>query len=180
MRSAPFLEILNFFDLRKTFRSRLHWILVRLNLTSNFPFVLHNAMKLLFLIKNYLLTGHLILTWVPKKTVAAPPILRVTFRYTFTQSDWFYNFTAVMFLTLFFFGSCWMYVVLLAAMGGLWSSGSHGFALHGFFSWGLMLGQSSGRLSTLCSWAIICLHSTRRSFTPVPQCLKWKDFAQIS
>lgn len=83
--------------------------------------------------------------------------------------------------TLFFFGSCWMYVELLDAIGGLWSSGAHGFALHGFFSGGLILGHNSGRLSTLCSWAIICLHSTRRSFTPLPHCLKrniflWKNF----
>lgn len=99
----------------------------------------------------YLLIGHLILICVPRKTVAAPPIFNVTFV---------------------FLGSCCMYVVLLDAINGCWSSGSHGFVLHGFWLAGLMLGQSSSRRSTLCSCAIICLHSTLRSFIPPPQDLK--------
>lgn len=96
----------------------------------------------------YLLTGHLILICVPRNTVAAPPIFSVT---------------------LVFFGSCWMYVVLLAAMAGYCSSGAHGFVLHAFCVSGFLPGHSSSRRSTLCSWAMICLHSARRSLNPPPQ-----------
>lgn len=101
-----------------------------------------------------LLTGHLILIWVPRKTVAAPPIFSVTFV---------------------FCGSCWMYVVLLDAIGGRWSSGAHGFVLHSLVAAGFMLGHNSSRRSTLCSWAMICLHSTFRCLIPPPHGLWMGD-----
>uniref|UniRef100_A0A1A9W5G7 Uncharacterized protein n=1 Tax=Glossina brevipalpis TaxID=37001 RepID=A0A1A9W5G7_9MUSC len=46
------------------------------------------------------------------------------------------------------------------------SSGGQGFTLHGFLSDGLALGHIDSGRSILCSWAMICLHSTLRSLIP--------------
>lgn len=140
--SAPFFDILNFFDCWRYLWSFAHCIFALEtgpNSKKKTGRERNLCLNLYCTHLSNLFTGHLIFTWVPRNTWAVPPIFSETF--FLAALDWTY-----------------VWLIALAITGR--SVSTQDLVLQGFLSGGFIAGHIEVGRSMMWFWAITCLHWT--------------------